>query len=68
MANQPTIEQQGKVIAEWDDIDSHWLVMFPDGTILSASTKRTTDRLARKWFRDHKTDGTIGVGEVEYRA
>lgn len=67
MAKTIPIQQQGKIIAEWDQTDQHWLVLFPDGTVLSAKDQNRAEKLARKWFRDHLRDEAIGIGTVEYR-
>jgi hypothetical protein len=67
MATKPKVQDQGKVIAEWDAEGERWLVMYPDGRIESYKDKRTVERRAKRYFWIHNDPTKIGVGKIEWR-
>lgn len=58
--------QQGKVVAEADG--DGWLIMFPDGTVDSAGSRKAVERKAKKWFETNLPDKSIGIGSIEWRS
>jgi len=60
-----TVQEQGTVIVERDG--DGFLMMFPDGTIEGAGTRRAVDRKAKIWFAKHLNEKSIGVGRIEWR-
>ena len=61
---KPTIQNQGIIIVEPDE--DGFLVMFPNGDIVLASTKVEVERKAAGWFKKHAT-ADIAVGRTEWR-
>jgi hypothetical protein len=64
---KPQVQQQGTIVAEWDDDGDQWLVMYPDGSIESARTRATVERRAKSYFHIHNDPTKIGVGMIEWR-
>jgi hypothetical protein len=62
---KPAVEWQGKVVIEADG--DGFLIMFPDGEIVGASTRTKAEAKARQWFKEHVGKSAIGVGEIEWR-
>ena len=58
--------KQGKVVVERSEDQSVLLVMFPDGSVTPARTRREAYMGASPWFRAHLT-ADIGIGEIEWR-
>jgi hypothetical protein len=65
--NKPSVQLQGRVIAEPDG-EGGWLLMFPTGDIEAATSRATAERKALRWFRANVDAGAMGVGFIEWRA
>lgn len=56
---------QGTVVIERDG--RGYLMMFPDGTVESARSRKAAEHKARKWFYQHLPEKAIGIGTIEWR-
>lgn len=58
---------QGKCVVE-AQTEGDWLIMFPDGSITSAQTKKAAVRACRKWFKENlKEQKKAAIGLIEWR-
>lgn len=63
------VKSVGKVVAEWDEEDQVYLIMFPDGKIESARNRAWAQRKISVWSKERVkgSKGTMGVTFVEWR-
>ena len=66
-AARPQVQKQGKVVAEWDRHEGHWMVMYPDGKVEAWGDRRTVEARVKSWFWVHNDHSKIGIGLIEWR-
>lgn len=59
-------KSQGVIRIEWDD-DNGYTILFPDGSVQFASTKKGVEKLAKAWSKENIPPGyNAGMVELEY--
>jgi hypothetical protein len=62
---KPTVHDQGKIIAQEDD--GGFLVMFPTGDIVGASTRAKALRKIKAWCSENQHGDAVNFATVEWR-
>ena len=60
---------QGKCVVEAQP-EGDWIIMFPDGTVSSAQTKKIAERACRAWFTNNLKERSkvqAAIGLIEWR-
>lgn len=68
MTTAPKFNRQGNIIAERDDVDGGFWVLFPDGQVEHADTEAQVERRARTWFKKNRNDAAaINIGTITWQ-
>lgn len=60
-------QNQGKIIADYNNDPDEWVVMFPDGTVQIFTSRKTVEIAAKEYFQKGVKPGHIGFGKIEWR-